>query len=566
MEVISKSPQELAAQVMESYPNYSDYSMPKEDSDALQQKAVDYKNEIRDLEPAIMDDFDLQNKLDKMETEAKSSGVYDPTKGQGSDERIQFNTDKYKRFGYDDEMALIEGTRDLKRYGYVNAVRFDRQEKERLFNEPIEKFIDETPITPEDEKQQAEELLSKTVDIDSITHEEQSQMAEAFPSGNFVFHSSGAEQLMKILCSGELVHTKKLIDEEEKAAAREGRSKNTIRQNSGYEGISWSMNEIDALPGDRYHMAGFVAAPETALNDETQFGVPSRPAPNEVIQIPSGIDAKKYYNAKTQYELYRDVSLFGEANSVYDNIMAISNWEDATLREFNEEPLLYQAMNDIFKQPDFKEQLRSMYHVNEAGKIELSPELFKQTKEKIPVAAVWIQAAIDNKKLDGTSFENKDISSIIESLGSENVAEILRIALDDSKFYEKIIDDEDEKSTDVGVPVEKMYFVAPRKDAKKWIQVIARSGHKPAGILLYDDKKVRLENFASNHRGDHSQLSQELRKAIVPADGYIKYGEVLGRDFGDDMRAGGKHHIIAEKYLTNRKTIKKVDDKLVIGE
>lgn len=566
METISKSPQELAAQVMDSYPIYGSFSMPKEDADRLEQQAKDYKSAVHALEPATMNDAELQNELDMMEEEARASGVYTPTEGQGSDERLKFNTEKFKGFGFNDEMALSKATSDLDRFGYVRAVRFDRQEKERLFTEPINKFIDETPITPEVENEQIEELLSRTIDIDTMTPEEQHQIAEAFPSGNFVFHSSTSGRLLKILCSGELVHAKKLFDEEENAAEKEGRNKETVSHNSGYEGISWSMNEIDALPGDRFHIAGFVVAPETALSDETQFTVPSRPAPNEVIQIPSGIDAKKYYDAKTQFELYREASVFGEANSVHNNLMAISFWEDTTTREFSEEPLLLQAMDGLFKQPDFQEQLRSMYHVNEAGKIELSPDLFKQTKNIIPVAAVWIQAAIDNNKLTGTSFENKDIISIIKSLNSENIAEIIRIAIDDSKFYEKIIDDEDEKSTDVGVPVEKMYFVAPRKDAKKWIQVIARSGHKPAGIILYDGKKVRLENFASDHRGDHGQLSQELHKAIVPAKGYIKYGEVLGQDFNDEMRSGAKHHIIAEKYLTDRKTIKKVGGKLVVGE
>ncbi|MEI7838685.1 MAG: hypothetical protein WCI37_02760 [bacterium] len=88
---------------------------------------------------------------------------------------------------------------------------------------------------------------------------------------------------------------------------------------------------------------------------------------------------------------------------------------------------------------------------------------------------------------------------------------------------------------------------------------------KPAGILLYDDKKVRLENFASLHRGDHTELTEELQASIKPDnEDYIDYTEVLGTEFSDDMRTGHKHQVIAEKHLANRGTIKTVNGKLMI--
>ncbi len=135
----------------------------------------------------------------------------------------------------------------------------------------------------------------------------------------------------------------------------------------------------------------------------------------------------------------------------------------------------------------------------------------------------------------------------------------------DWEEYETILDKAEKATGNIRVPVESMYFVAPRKDTEMWRKVMARSPHKPAGILLYDDNRVRLENFASFHRGDHTELTAELQTAIKSNnEDYIKYTEVLGTEFSDDMRTGHKHQVIAEKHLSNRGAIKKVSGKLVI--
>jgi hypothetical protein len=134
------------------------------------------------------------------------------------------------------------------------------------------------------------------------------------------------------------------------------------------------------------------------------------------------------------------------------------------------------------------------------------------------------------------------------------------------KEYEHILDEAEKIAGNIEVPVESMWFVAPRKDADMWLKVFAKSQHKPAGILLYDDKKVRLENFASFHRGDHTELTQELQRAIEPDNAdYIDYNQVLGTEFTEDMRTGHKHQVIAERHLSKRGSIKKVDGKLMIG-
>lgn len=354
--------------------------------------------------------------------------------------------------------------------------------------------------------------------------------------------------------TGVLANAKALKQREDEAAKAEGRDTDIVRHNSGYEGVSWSMNGIDALPGDRYHLAGFVVAPEAVLSEGNQLAVPSRPSPNEVILIDDKIDAKEYYSAKTQLELFE----------AYDRNSVLGGLLELVTENSEDEPAKLADLLPRLQDEAFIKTLREYYTISDTGTIALSPELLSSTDEdtEIPVAAVWLQGLVDAGRLNGTDFEGMSTSEVISSIGEENIKQLYTQLHKDADVYEA--DSRIEEGA-VEVPVEQMYFVAPRKDAEAWLKVMARSQHKPAGILLYDHKKVRLENFASLHRGDHAELTAELQAAIKPDNkDYIGYAEVLGTEFSDNMRTGHKHQVIAEKHLSNRGAIKKVNGKLVI--
>ncbi len=551
--------------MLDVYPYYSDYRMPEGEAARLGEQAKGLRAEIEGIKPYMLPDEELVPRLAGVKQQATESGVWRADKGEGADERLAFAVEQNKGYGYTEEEATAGALKDLKRNGYLNAIRDKRKEQERLFKDPISEYIGSHEVEAEAEKAELDKLLERTVDITTITEFEAARLSHDFPSGNFVYHGTGTEQLVKILDSGSLANAKALYEREDVAAKAEGREAGMIRRNSGFEGVSWSMNGIDALPGDRYHMAGFVAAPEAVLSDTQQLAVPSRPAPNEVLQISAEVDASKFYDAKTQFELYRNPGMLGETNSVFDNLFSVSMWEKEENRQFRDEPMLYQAKRGVLARPEYQTQLRELYSVDEGGKIRLNPDLLQQIDNEIPAAAVWLQAAIDTGRLQGTQFADKELPAIIDQLNGENIKELIGSSRQDWEQYESILDDAEKVAGNVEVPVEQMYFVAPRKDAEAWLKVMARSPHKPAGILLYDDKKVRLENFASLHRGDHTELTAELQAAIKPDnEAYIDYAEVLGTEFSDDMRTGHKHQVIAEKHLSNRGAIKKVNDKLVI--
>jgi len=565
METVPKSPQEMAAQMLDVYPYFSDYEMPNGEAARLDSRAKALKTEVETIKPYMLTDEELAPKLAEVKQRATESGVWRADRGDGAEERLAFAVEQKKGYGYTEEEATAGAISSLIRNGYLDAIRAKRKEQERLFKDPINEYLAAHEVETTTEKAELDKLLERTVDITTLTDVEVARLAQDFPSGNFVYHGTGTEQLVKILESGVLANARALYERENEAAKAEGREAEIIRRNSGFEGVSWSMNGIDALPGDRYHLAGFVAAPEAILNDTQQLAVPSRPAPNEVLQISAEVDANEFYDAKTQFELYRNPGMFGETNSAFDNLFSVSIWENEENRQFRDEPMLYQARRGLLARPNYQDQLRTLYSVDESGKIRLDPDLLQQIDNEIPVAAVWLQAAIDTGRLKGTQFADKELPEIIDELNSDNFKDLLDLSKQDWQEYEAVLDEAEKLAGNVEVPVESMYFVAPRKDAEAWLKVMARSPHKPAGILLYDDKKVRLENFASLHRGDHAKLTRELQTAINPENSdYIDYGQVLGAEFTDDMRTGHKHQVIAEKHLSNRGVIKKVDGKLVI--
>lgn len=565
METVPKSPQEMAASMLDVYPYYSDQALPEGEASRLSEQAKGLRAEVEKARPYMLTDEELTPKLTDVKQRAVESGVWRADRGEGAHDRLAYATARQKKWGYTEEEATEGASKDLKGNGYLDAIRHKRKEQERIFNDPINEYLTTHEIEAEEEKGEIDKLLERTIDITEITEAESARLKRVFPSGNFVYHGTGTEQLVRILDSGFLANAKTLHERENEAAKTEGREANMVRRNSGFEGVSWSMNGIDALPGDRYHLAGFVAAPEAVLSDAQQLVVPSRPAPNEVLQISAEIDSSEFYDAKTQFELYRTPGMLGETNSVFGNLFSIGMWAQEESRQIRDEPILYRAQRDLLKQPDYQDRLRELYSVDDGGKIRLAPDLSQQIDNEIPVAAVWLQAAIDTGRLEGTQFADKELPEIIDELNAENIKELLNITNQDWKNFEAVLDEAEKDAGNIDVPVESMYFVAPRKDAGAWLKVMARSPRKPAGILLYDDKKVRLENFASLHRGDHAELTSELRSAIKPDNpDYIDYTQVLGVEFGDDMRTGHKHQVIAERHLANRGAIKKVDGKLVV--
>ncbi|MEP7205216.1 MAG: hypothetical protein ABI716_03420 [Candidatus Saccharibacteria bacterium] len=565
MTTTPKSPQEMAAEML-IRPRFDESVLAKKQIHRLDKQAEVISDYLMDIPPYLLPDDQLKPRLVAALETARESGAWDLRRGQRADERLAFALKRRRQSGLNEAETASAVRADLGGSGYLAAIRDIRRQYEQLFLEPTANYIVRHGLDVATEKNQIDRLFERTIDLSTLTPEGKTRLAGDFPTGNFLYHGANTHQLVAILESGALVSSKTLYDRHDKAAPDEQYDP-SIGLHSGYEGISWSLNTIDALPGDRFHMAGFIGAPETILGESEQLTIPSRPNPHEVIQLSDSIDAGEFYDAKNQFELYHLPGADGECNSVYSNLLAIEVWKKAKDRPSRAKPLLFQAQAGLLTLPDYKQRLRDLYSVEPDDSIRLSPLLLTVSGSAFPAAAVWMQAAIDTGRFTGSGFAGKEADEIIKYLSTPGHQDIMPFMEQDCQSFGAYLDQVEDAAPGMEVAVERLYFVAPRKDAATWLKLLARSGHQPAGLLLYDDKTVRLENFNMTHlRGDHAELTRQLRRGITPQDGSLTYADLLGLAHDDEIEAGYSRLFNSERGAGQRRAIKQADHKLRLDE
>ncbi len=426
------------------------------------------------------------------------------------------------------------------------------------------------------ETERSVESLKEQV-IDMTTAEE-GVLASDFESGVYLFHSSEVRGIKEILESGELlnageIYERKLAATREKMLAegkseeeiREEQKKIVIRGNSGQEGISWSANGIDAMPGTRGRIAGFVAAPELVLGDD-KLVIPSRTAPYELLQVSSDISTEEFFKAKKQFEVwgYKEIS-FGEQATVDSGLMRLRmnveyGGDDA-------EGFYGSHLKNFAERGGLPvDELRKHFKILEDGHVELDTDLHQQQFDEnyIPPAAVYIQAMIDQGLLKDTVLAGKDVVGIINACreDSELIFQILNQGREEGLRYKGIYEAELSKSERVSVKVEDMYFVTSHKDLDEWIEIMKKTGHMPRGILLYDDEKIVKENFASEEKGDHGEMAAEIGR-VVGADNEF-WSKKIGMDIEGTTRAGHRGQTLKDSEVSHGVEVKMVNGKLEV--
>lgn len=504
-----KSSQELASQI-ESVDSLNLENTKIDNGSDLDKKYEEMREDVLKLLDSGISDEKLQKKINKLSLKARSLGI-------------------------DNEFAV--------------ELREERKYSENNIREYFTDFIKEHKIEKKELDGKIKGLKEKCYNLNQ--QELDVKVLKDFPGGNYLFHGTKVEKAISILDSGYIANTKKLKE-----------SNNLISQNSGHEGISWNFNEIGALPGDRYHLAGFLTSLEGILDEDLQLSIPSRPSPNELILINETIDSNRYYLSKTQQELL--VSLTG--NSVFGNISELVIYNDNKNREgeenFWDSSLLKNFAEKKITDEEMRKFLQRKYQVKENGTIDFSVDLLQQIKDEVPVGAVWLQMLIDTGRIKNIKGFEKvhTVREMTSRITEKNEGNIMKELFKDYDILINDIIEEDDKITVIGADISTMYFVVPDLDLRKWLRVIARCKTQPKGILIFDHKNVRLENFASSHTGDNKALSETLRKSIPTSEGFIDYeSNVLGGEISEDMLVGRTRHIIGEQYLENRKSLK-LDD------
>lgn len=430
------------------------------------------------------------------------------------------------------------------------------KEKQRI-NSEVKTAFQKSIFRPYSESE-IEGRLSELTKIcyDISSPETSEKIKNDFPSGNFLFHGTSVRGMIDVIYSGELSNFKKLHDAEAKRAEAEGRKPNDLSRNSGYEGISWSFNAVDALPGTRYHLAGFLTSPETVLNNDTQLVIPSRPAPYELLQVSKEIDSKRFYELKIQDEIYGSGGF--SDRSVIENLicyeMSIGNDRSSVIKDFLSKESDLEKLTSIF---------RSKFTLREGKTVEFSSDLSQQNGEIIPSFLVWVQAIIDSGRISEIEgFENcQNVIEVIDKISTENYRVFFKEMRKDIKYIQNELKDSEEKISSLEVDVSQMYLVVPNEDLENYLRLFAATGKNPKGILVYDSKKISLENFASKSKGDHEEFTALLRHVVPQGDGAIDYeDEILGLKITSDIRVGHAGHVLKDSALTNRKIVVKGED------
>jgi len=450
-----------------------------------------------------------------------------------------------------------------------------RLNHEKAIRSQFNKFLEQHPLDPDVERIRIAELRKLIVEPDDP--EALDHFREDFRTGNFVYHGTEFRKVIKILTSGYLKNVKALKETHGKY----------VPNNSGYEGISWSLNhEIEALPGDRFHLAGFLGSPEKILDPNQQFTIPSRPAPSELIQINRDIEPNEFYDLKIQIEIYSDTPFLGEINSVASNLVKVANFESKNTSEDASIPMLIRFLNKHPDDQELAQELRKFYQIrtkdgqlkrfgenfnNSDSTIKLSEALLQQ--KEIPVAAVWIQALIDTGRINNDpDFQGlTSVREIVQKMpGKTNP--LKEEFLKEMAYLNRLWEEQERKITSIQVPVSKLYLVVPRHDLEKYLQILARCEPStwPKGIIVYDNSQmIRLENFASLHTGDHATLTQWLQNLIppgTPAEGYIDYCPTfLGKpEISPKDRAGYRNQAIKDSIIPERPRITVDNGRLII--
>lgn len=399
----------------------------------------------------------------------------------------------------------------------------------------------------EAELERVERLRKKVVDLTEV---EPRALAEAFPSGNFLFHGSTVGKIEKIFQTGGLKNGVALAEDDPEASA--------LNMNSGFEGVSWSLNQIDALPGTRGHIAGFLAAPEDILGADEKLVVPSRPAPYEVLQVGEKLDPEQAYYWKNQAEVWGDGEpSFSERNSVDSNLMWMRSYKPGsrTLRSS-----VYEYTGSV--EPDY---LRQFFKFDDKRHIIWGEDLYQ--KNDVPPALPYLQSILDRNMLKQVP-EYQDIDTMEKVLERTHtdpkfLMTLIMTARAEGKpaneAYDKILD---QVAKSVRIKPEEMYFVTSHQDLEAWLKVMARTGVEPKGILLYDDAQVVMENFASDYEGNHEELSSELGRAVGVRGDF--WQNEMGMDPANLPRSGSVGQVILESAVKRDKVLRMRDGKLVV--
>lgn len=448
---------------------------------------------------------------------------------------------------------------------YTRRTRHGRRDLDKEFQNQVELAIARQGIDKVELRRRLENFVCPEFDLHDLSSEQRLKLTEDFQDGNFLYHGAKNSVVCKILESGVLSNLVGLQRAEDELAKQVERKPERVRGNSGWEGISWNLNRIDALFGDRYHLAGFVGSPQVVLGEKEQFTLPSRPAPYELIQIPKAVDPNTYYALKHQLEAYETFGL--SSSSVLGELIWFAMQREKPHPWIDELPveLLLQSKSD----DEIDASLKDHYVLRPDETIELHVDLRNRPKHsQVSLLGVWLHGLIAAGRLQriqefsGVTTVREACAKITDDTSKLLASELFRHETKKLHEAEKEIEDEAIK-----VDTSQMYLAVPRRDVENWRNVLVATNARIKGLLVYSGSEIRMEDMVTPFTGDGDAMTKCLRQALPPpGEGYLDWDQIfLGKPFQSEMRSGYMGHIVRESVLPRRPSIlKNAEGKLCI--
>ncbi len=349
---------------------------------------------------------------------------------------------------------------------------------------------------------------------DRILDQEQ-QVSVLFPSGNYFLHATETASILEILKDGKIRATVG-FDEKDRMD----------RTNGGSFGVSGNYNNVANILGTFGHLAGFIADPQTVLENQNGYFAPSsKTCWDELQYLPSNEDPlhiMRIRDAETHIEeaaaALQQAMICYEAMSGNPEVLA-SIPPDAVYQ------MQYGFSASMKLQESNPDLLTRSYRTTAKGDFRFT-EMMGHDGENVSPLSVIVGAGLEG------AF-GSEVAELLQQHGGNKLD--LRLFEILEPIYTHLSEQTDllykSVASEVGstsaIQVENTLFYCPEKDYKKWLDVIARMPHQPRGIVTYVSREVRTPAAFALALPDNGGPSLSNQLSAVKSDKTINWLDIF---------------------------------------
>jgi len=401
-------------------------------------------------------------------------------------------------------------------FSYLTVLRKNRKIAERYFQGKLDgavrnaEAVDSSVIYA-----RIEELENNTLDLSKASDIEAAKVDNLFPSGNYFLHATEIDAILAILHEGVIKATIG-FDQEERME----------RTHGGSFGVSGNYNNVANILGTQGHLAGFVADPETVLQNQGGYFAPSsKSCWDELQYFPANEDPLHIMRIRDAETHIETVGAAYQQASMFHAVLSGNPDALASIPPHG----VFQMQHDFSSSMDLQSANPSLlsraYRKAPNGDFRFT-EMLGHDGENISSLSVVVGAALEGafgleaaESLQRHGAKKMDISLIdlLEPVFG-------RLSEQTDTLYQAVAS---EVGSAGAIKVENTLFYCPEKDYKKWVDVLARMPHQPRGIVTYDGREVRTPAAFALALPDNGGPSLSNQLSLIKDGGTIDWTQIF---------------------------------------